>query len=251
MHKFIRACAFSACGLLASVSAHATTVPVDLELQLLVDVSGSISDGEFNLQRDGYENAFRNDEILAAIQSGDIGSIAVQLIYWSSSSRQEIAVDWTQISDATSANDFADLIAIAERPFRGGTRIDSAIDFGAPLFEANMFDAPRQVIDISGDGTSSATRTRDARDNALALGVDTINALAIGGMGLADFFTMNVIGGDGAFTVIAESFEDFGEAIVDKLGREIGPVIPVPGALPLMVTALAGFAFSRRRKKSA
>ena len=57
---------------------------VDVELVLSVDVSGSISSREFNLQRDGYANAFRDPEVIAAIKSLDHG-LAVTLQYWSNS----------------------------------------------------------------------------------------------------------------------------------------------------------------------
>ena len=97
------------------LAAPASAAPVDLELQLLVDVSGSVSASEFNLQRSGYEAAFRSASIINAITGGTIGAIAAQLVYWSSTSQQAIGVGWTYIADSTTANAFADAIAAAGR----------------------------------------------------------------------------------------------------------------------------------------
>ena len=84
--------------------APASAVPVDLELLLLADVSGSLDVTDFTLQRDGYAAAFQNAGIVSQIENGSIGSIAVQLVYWSDA--QAVAVPWTLISDAASSNAF-------------------------------------------------------------------------------------------------------------------------------------------------
>ena len=84
---------------------HALT-PVDIELSLLVDVSSSVNSTEFNLQKQGYANAFTNASIISAIESGAHGAIAVSLTYWSSSNHQVVAVDWTLINDTASATGF-------------------------------------------------------------------------------------------------------------------------------------------------
>ncbi|MBI1393175.1 MAG: DUF1194 domain-containing protein [Alphaproteobacteria bacterium] len=235
---------------LGAQQANAAPVAVDLELQLLVDVSNSISTGEFNLQRTGYSNAFRNATIQNQILNGVIGKIAVELIYWSSSNQQNVATGWALIDSVASANAFADAIDATTRPYNGNTGVGEALAFGAPRFDTNDFDGTRQVIDLSGDGqdNSGNVAPATARDAALAAGVDAINALAIGSMSLVDYFNANVIGGTGAFTVFAADFDAFGAAIIEKLGREITPEIPLPGALPLMLTGMALFGWTRRRK---
>ena len=45
-------------------AAPSQAVPVDTELALLVDVSGSVSGAEFNLQRQGYIDAFNNPAVI-------------------------------------------------------------------------------------------------------------------------------------------------------------------------------------------
>ena len=246
MFKSLCAAAIGLASIAFAPAAHA--VPVDLELQLLVDVSGSVNSSEFALQAQGYADAFRSAEVQNAIAGGQIGSIAVQLVFWSGSSQQAIGVDWVQLSSAADANSFADAILAAGRPFRGGTQISSAIDFGAAQF-ANGFEGTRNVMDVSGDGRSNASRTAAARDAALAGGIDTINGIAIGDEAVRQFYEDNVIGGIGAFVLLASTFEDFDAAIRQKLLVEIsmGNEVPVPGAVVFLITGAAGIAGLRRR----
>ena len=86
-------------GAFAAAPAHA--IPVAVELALLVDVSGSVSGAEFDLQRSGYANAFLDAGIQNAISSG--GGVAATLIYWSSAAQQAIGVGWSLLNDAASA----------------------------------------------------------------------------------------------------------------------------------------------------
>lgn len=238
-------------------AANAATV-VDVELQLLVDVSGSVDSNEFALQRDGYVNAFKTDAIQNAIlgtSNGRVGKIAAELIYWSSASQQAVAVGWTLLDSVTSINGFADAIAAAARPFSGGTNVDSAINFGYPRFDANDYDSTTQVIDVSGDGTSNATLTAAARDAALAAGIDRINGLPIGGSATVEnFYANSVIGGTGSFLVAAATFGDFSNAVQQKLELEItggNPApVPLPGAVWLLGGAVAGLGAVRRRARN-
>ena len=245
-------------------------VPVDLELGLLVDVSGSINSTDFNIQRSGYEAAFRDTEIISAIENGAVGSIAVTMVYWSASSQQRQVITWNQISDSDSANSFADAIAAAGRPFSGGTGIAAALNFSVPLFSGNGFEGTRQVIDISGDGTDNqdcisggpnCVPLQNARDAALNAGIDTINGLVIfdppffGGpsdsINAEDYFTINVIGGDNSFVEKTSSFNDFGPAVRSKILSEINPpAVPEPSTVACMAIGLIGLAISRRGKRS-
>ena len=55
---------------------------VDLELVLAVDVSGSVDDAEAALQRDGYVQAITDAKVIRAIQSGQLGRIALAYVEW-------------------------------------------------------------------------------------------------------------------------------------------------------------------------
>ena len=196
---------------------------------LAVDASGSVDQVRFELQKQGYVAAFRHPRVIGAIQSGPAGAIAVIMMQWTGPALQVTAVPWTKISDASSANAFADAIARAPRAlFSGGTSISGAIDTSMGLLFDNPYRAARRVIDISGDGANNRGRSvNQARDEAIARGVG-INGLPILAIepNLDSYYKDNVIGGPGAFMIVARDYETFAEAILKKLIAEIAAVTP-------------------------
>lgn len=241
-----------------STAANAATL-VDLELSLLVDVSGSVDNNEFILQRNGYVDAFSNPDIFNNfISQGSIGQIAVNLVYWSGANQQQESVGWTLIDSVTASQDFANAIALAARPFSGLTAIGDAINFAVPGFSTNDFDGQRWVIDISGDGrTNSGANTAAARDAALVAGVDAINGIVIGNeFGLPAFYADNVIGGINAtgvpaFLRTANTFEEFGAVVQEKITSEILPTaVPEPASLiGLLGLGVFGVTSQMKRKQ--
>ena len=152
---------------------------VDMTLVLVSDVSRSVDDAEFKLQKEGYIEAFTSRQVIGAIRGGSIGAIAVAYVEFASSSEVRTVVDWTVIRDEASARDFADRIVAAPRSFWGRTAISSGIDRAVQLLAENGFETQRRVIDVAGDGTNNAGRdVTEARDDAVRAGI-TINGLAI------------------------------------------------------------------------
>lgn len=210
----------------------AAALDVDLELVLAVDVSGSIEKDEADLQREGFVQAFRNEAVIRAITSGQHKRIAVTYLEWAGTGHQRMGIDWRVIDGAVAANAFAE--ELTHLPFASAlwTSISGAIDFGLARLRASPHRAKRQVIDISGDGANNhGEYVVPARDRAVAAGV-TINGLPImngrpspyGTPQLPNldwYFEDCVIGGPGAFIVVADGFADFGRAIKRKLIREI------------------------------
>jgi hypothetical protein len=233
-------------------SSWAQALSVDIELSLLVDVSGSIDATEYNLQRTGYANAFKSAAV-TNLFNGTGRSIAVNMIEWSGTSEQAQVVGWTLINSAASAIAFGNSIAAVNRAFSGQTAPGSALNYATPLFNNNGYEGNKWVIDVSGDGAQNAgATTATARNAAVAAGVDQINGLAIlGEAGLLAWYIANIQAGAGSFVNSVAGFADFQTAITEKLVFEItnNTVVPVPGALPLLASGLLALgAFSRRRK---
>jgi hypothetical protein len=198
--------------------------PVDLLLVLAVDASGSVDARRFELQRRGYAEAFANPRVLKAIRSGPLQAIAVTMFQWTGPSLQARILGWTVIADAGDADRIAGAIATTPRQlFGGGTSISGAIDYALHLFPESPFPGNRRVIDVSGDGANNVGRPAgSARDAAVAAGI-VINGLPILALepNLDRYYRDNVIGGPGAFVVPVDSFDNFGEAILNKLISEI------------------------------
>jgi hypothetical protein len=215
--------------------------PVDLALVLAVDVSRSIDEQEFQLQRQGYAAAFTSPRVLQAIHSGALGGIAVAYVEWSNDQEQRTVVDWAVIRDGEAAASFAQAILAAPRPFSSRTSISAAIEYGMRELARSGVEASRQIIDVSGDGTNnSGLPVTVARDAAVAAGI-TINGLAIinerpEGVyaqyhvrppeGLPEYYRQNVIGGPGSFLLQVEGFDSFADAITHKLISEIAGLPP-------------------------
>ena len=83
---------------------------VDLLLVLAADISRSVDEVKFQLQRSGYAAAFSNSRVIEAIRSGPNGRIAVELVEWSGPLSQNIVIDWMVISDDKTARLFGDHI---------------------------------------------------------------------------------------------------------------------------------------------
>lgn len=203
-------------------------LPVDLELVLAVDASGSVDEAEFQLQVQGIAAAFRDPVVIQTIERQPLKRIAVALAIWSESNRPKDLSPWIMVSDAASAEAFAQLVeGFPRRIANGGTGIGKAIHFATQAMLSNEFAGSRRVVDISGDGRETAPQDwtlspQDARLFADAHGV-TVNGLAIlsDDAGLADYYRQEIIVGAGAFVLEASGYDSFAAAIRAKLLREI------------------------------
>jgi hypothetical protein len=213
---------------LLAPAARAQAAPVDRLLILAVDASGSIDTDEFALQREGIAEAIAHPAVLAAIRSGPRAAIAVAMIEWGSPGGAELVTGWQRVADAASAAAAATAIRDAPRSPQSFNAIGDALMLAGEVFADAPFPAAERTVDVSGDGPDMRSRVPApaARDALVATGV-VINGLAIeaasnwrGGR-LAALYERDVIGGPGAFVMVAEDRRDFARAMRAKLIREI------------------------------
>jgi hypothetical protein len=147
----------------------ALAVPVDVELLLAVDVSGSTNASEFELMINGYSDAFRNPAVQSAIGSGPNGQIAVSMYFWTADEAdgiQQVKVPWTLVTPG-SANDFADLIGGLLDPVDqievDGNLVDVAPPLLEPFFVFSDGSGGVNIFGGGGDG-SGFTAVADAID---------------------------------------------------------------------------------------
>lgn len=200
---------------------------VDLELVLAIDASSSVDDAEWALQMNGYASAFRDERVQAVIASGPAHRIAVAVTVWADASVPKWNGEWFALAGPGEAERFASYMAALPRGAEGGTGIGSGLAAALRRFDRNGFEAPRQVVDVSGDGRETPAREvvvliPMARAMAKARGI-TVNGIAIlnEDAGLAGWYRDNVIAGQGSFVITAADYADFASAIVAKLVREI------------------------------
>ena len=208
---------------------------VDLLLALAMDVSRSMDQAKFTMQRQGYAAAISNPQVLGAIRSGPHQKIAICFMDWSGPFEQRLVIDWSIVDGIDTALHFGDLISRAPRSFYNSTSIGSAINFAVALIARSPFEAERHAIDVSGDGTNNAGRdVQFFRDQAVAQGI-IVNGLVIltdiqfaqnpphtnPPGGIEKYYRDNVIGGPGSFVMVAEDYNSFGRAMVKKLIAEI------------------------------
>ena len=225
-------------------------LPVDVELVLAVDVSGSMDQEEHVVQRQGYAAALGHPDFVRAVRSGGFQRVALTYVEWAGPGRQTIVLPWTAVADEEDAERIAGYLAAAPISFMRGTSISSILDFALPLFDDNGFEGMRRVIDVSGDGPNNmGDPVVPSRDRVLEAGI-TINGLPImlrpsmragpTSPGLDDYYRDCVIGGPGAFVLPVDDLHHMADAIRQKLILDIAG-LPDDG-IPRIVAVQAGLA---------
>lgn len=210
-----------------------------LALALGFDVSASVDGREYALMMAGTAAALRDPQVQAAVFSGL--PITLTAYVWAGAREQSIAAYWTVIDSPETLAVFADRVASYPRPngdplgtWGGRTGVGAAMAAGGRLLaQPQALACDAQTLDLAGDGPSndgpSAQRLPGVTVNALAVGGDLPMDHAGDSDLLSDWYRANVLQGPGAFVMIADSYDDFAEAIRRKLLRELRP--PLLGAL--------------------
>jgi hypothetical protein len=237
--RLVLAAGLAAPALITARSARAEE-EVDVELVLAVDVSRSVDAEEMEMQMAGYAAAFRDPRLAEGIAGGPLGAIAVTLFVWSDWNIQRTLVPWMRLDGAATCARFAAALDGASRETYLYTSISGAIDYAARQF-GTRYSGLRRVVDISGDGVNnSGPPLAGARAAALEQGI-VLNGLAVldrtpqpsallAGIPPVDaYYRDQVVGGPGAFLMIAEGYDAFAGAVRRKIIREIatrpGPAV--------------------------
>lgn len=211
----------------------AQAVEVDVELVLMVDVSRSMRPGELEVQRKGYAEAIRSDEVVNAVLNSFTGSIALVYVEWAGSGAQRVIVPWTLVDSREVAEKIAGQLEASETFGLRRTSISGAIEYAMHEIETNDFEGLRRVIDISGDGPNNeGLPVVQARDDAVAKGV-VINGLPLMTREGNSFWMLDdldvyyqdcVVGGPGAFVIPVHDWSEFPMAVRRKIVLELaGP----------------------------
>ncbi|MBO6730471.1 MAG: DUF1194 domain-containing protein [Maricaulis sp.] len=222
-----------------AAAAQEERIEVDVELVLAVDISYSVDEEEARRQREGYVAALASDDVINMIQGGPLGRIAVTYVEWADSGFQRAAADWTVIASEEDALAFA--ARVADAPLERGhyTAIGAAIADGVARIRDNNFDAPRRIIDISGDGPQNQGMSLETAHALAEEESVVVNGLPVISerdgrwvrpveVNLDAYFEENVITGPGAFVLPARAEEEFRVAILRKLVLEIAGAAPSP-----------------------
>ena len=218
-------------GLLALLAlatpALAQETPVVIELVLALDSSASVDAREFDLQNEGIARAFRDPEVLQAVDNLRPYGAAIAIVQWGGPGETQVVLPFTHIESARDAKAFGFRVSLVRRWMRASsTSIATGINDARGLIESNGFEGQRKVIDVSGDGPdNSGDDLEGARQQALASGI-TINGLSIEAeeTALHDYYGTHVIIGADSFVEPADGFEDFARAMKEKLVRELRPL---------------------------
>ena len=246
---------FVAVGLFAGVALSGSATAAT-ELCLSIDGSGSISTGDFDLQLEGYATNIENPAVLP-----QDGSIILSVVQFSTGTQVEVSP--TTIDSQSTADSVASTVRNISQ-LNGSTAIGDSI-----LTCTNQFGfaaGDEQVIDISTDGSSNTGADPVvAADDALAAGVDVINAIAVGGG--ADIATLEAtvrpqpasMLPDPGFVLEVMDFSDFEPAIEAKIMAETGgggggstaiPALNRIGLIILGLILLAGGGLILRRRQT-
>lgn len=223
-------------------------------LVVSVDVSQSVDESRFVLQREGIAAALEDPGVIAAM-TGHPGGTLFAVVTWAD--RAGLAVGWRRI--ATRADAFAAAAQVRATPRQSGEFTCLGQMFRtvtASILPAMPIPAERIVVDVSGDGIDNCTdpENLETERTALLAAGATINGLPIlvpgenevvgagayraPGYGLratplpqdrtdlAQWYRAHVVAGPGAFLLKAAGYGDFSRALRRKFVIEVSGLAP-------------------------
>ena len=203
-------------------------------LALGLDVSGSVDEGEYQLQLRGLAAALVSDDVRASLMRLPDAPVRILVFEWSGQDYQRVLIEWTDITSPSRLEAASQkLRSTTRRPTPPTTALGQAIQVGAGFLNQQP-DCWKRTLDISGDGknntgpephhVNSPKKIGDIVINALIIGVDASSRLSHAELSIAEltaYFAHRVLAGPGAFSEVAMGFEDYEHAMSRKLLREL------------------------------
>lgn len=228
---------------------YAQTSYVDTMIVISVDVSGSISNDEYLVQKKGILSAFQDESIKHLLTQCTANGIGVTYVEWSGTRSGAPVVnqliDWTHITSPEEMDLFAQKISGIQRSSTGETDIVTALNFAQNLFLHAPFISDNKIVSLSTDGRQGFTmpgvdvdsyvqQTRNKLGaenisiNAIAIDLDEsskgpYSAFSMEGdanktkTSLKNYLENNVIIGPRAFVTPVSNFESYSEVFKQQI----------------------------------
>jgi len=203
----------------------------NLALVLAMDASSSVNSREYALQMKGMASALLNQRVKEAILA--MGGIYLAAFEWNGRSNQKMLFNWTWLENEQDIFNVASLLAKHQRnSINSPTAIGHAIAYASFLYPTLPEPCSRHVLDVSGDGINNEGYSPNIAYRNFDLDEVTVNGLTIQQRGvehdkfygeLESYYNQQVIKGPGSFVIVADSFENFEDAMTLKLLKEIAP----------------------------
>lgn len=198
-----------------------------LALLLALDVSSSVDEAEYVLQRDGLAAALTDPDIVGAILSQG-GPVLLGVYEWSGRRQSVDILDWTVLKSKQVIADAATKIRSAQRSYRRfPTALGYALGYGATMMGRAPMVCQRRVIDMSGDGITNDGFWPELAYKHFPFDGITVNGLAVLGADpdVLDHYLFDLRRGPGAFVETSQGYEGFRKAMTRKLFREINDLV--------------------------
>lgn len=128
---------------------------VDLSIVIAVDVSSSVDDLEYALQKQGVINALLSDGVKGSINGCEPLKVAITYLEWSGVSggyNIHQLVPWHLVKNKQDLLDLAAAIQATNRQSKGDTNIAEALLFSTQLFATLPYESQQNIILLSSDG---------------------------------------------------------------------------------------------------
>lgn len=208
--------------LLALIASPAHASTCTLALVLAADTSSSIDADEYAAQMEGLAGAFRTNVLREALLGTEGIHVEATVVHWSGYKHQEQVVPWTALTGRAVIDGFADRIEAVPRAVDDqATSLGKGLEFSARLLRGRA--CGRRLIDLTGDGVNNWRVGPDYFAERGVFDGITINGLVIRGAtpDPEPYFREEVARGPGSFVMAVDGYEEYAEAILEKLLREI------------------------------